>query len=48
LSERNSTVLEVRRLSSLTSTSPSLVLTTTRSPRRTGAAGDTTMTLPSR
>src|SRR5205809_3234503 len=48
LSDLSSTVLAVCRVSSCTMTSPILVLTTTRSPRRTGAAGDTMMTSPSR
>src|SRR4051812_25403747 len=48
LSDLSSTVLVVLRLSSLTMTSPFLVLTTTRSPLCTGAAGDTTMMSPSR
>ena len=48
LSERSSTDLAVRRLSSFTITSPSRVFTTTRSPRRIGADGDTTITVPSR
>src|SRR5262249_36882797 len=45
--ERNSTVLAVRRLSSFTVTASSAVLTTTRSPRRIDAAGDTMRTVPS-
>ena len=48
LSETSSSVLLVLRLSSLTVTSPFLVLTTTRSPLRTGASGETTMMSPLR
>ena len=48
LSDRSSIVFAVRRLSSFAITSPSLVLTTTRSPRRTGEAGETMMMVPSR
>ncbi len=48
LSECSSMVFAVLRASCLTITSPSLVLTTTRSPRRVGAAGDTTITSPLR
>ena len=45
--ERSSIVLAVRRLSSFTNTSASVVLTTTRSPRRMEAAGDTMTRVPS-
>ena len=48
LSDCSSSVLAVRRFNSLTITSPSVVFTTTRSPRRIGVPGDTTMTSPSR
>ena len=48
LSDFSSIDFAVERLSSLAITSPSLVLTTTRSPRRIGAAGDTRITSPSR
>src|ERR1017187_577191 len=48
LSDLSSMLLVVLRLSSLTMTSSFLVLTTTRSPLRTGAAGEMTMTSPSR
>src|SRR5262249_35154139 len=48
LSDLSSTCLAVWRFNSLTITSPALVLRTTRSPRRTNAAGETTITSPSR
>ena len=48
LSDFSSIDLAVLRLSSFAITSPPLVRTTTRSPRRIGADGDTTMTSPSR
>ena len=48
LSDLNSIALAVLRNSSLTITSPLLIRTTTRSPRRIGAAGETTMMPPSR
>ena len=48
LSDCSSTGLAVWRVSCLTITSPFLVFTTTRSPRRTGAAGDTMMMSPLR
>src|SRR5580700_9005080 len=48
LSDFNSHDLVVLRLTSFAITSPSLVLTTTRSPRRSGTAGDTMITVPSR
>src|SRR4051812_3761912 len=48
LSDCNSSVLAVRRFNSFTSTSPSVVFTTTRSPRRIGVPGETTMMSPSR
>ena len=48
LSERSSTVRAVRRTSSFAITSPSRVLTITRSPRRTEAVGETMTMSPSR
>ena len=48
LSERSSTDLEVRRFSSFAITSPSLVFTTMRSPRRTADVGETRIIVPSR
>src|SRR5205823_3185316 len=47
-SEARSIDFAVLRLSSFAITSPDVVRTTTRSPRRIGAAGDTIMMSPSR